>query len=108
MVLKVKSARVVLLAMFIAYTTAWSYITIMRYLAMNANVFDLGLFMEYGWWVLHEVHTFYSFLYWFSYNGIIYVVSPITLLDSYPAILIFQSAFIGFAVFPLYGIASIT
>ena len=105
MVLKVKSARVVLLAMFIAYTTAWSYITIMRYLAMNANVFDLGLFMEYGWWVLHEVHTFYSFLYWFSYNGIIYVVSPITLLESYPAVLIFQSALIGFAVFPLYGIA---
>jgi len=103
--MKERSTKITLLAMFSAYTAAWSYITVMKYLAMNANVFDLGLFMEYGWWVLHEVHTFYSFLYWFSYNGIIYVVSPITLLDSYPAVLIFQSAFIGFAVFPLYGIA---
>ncbi|MDG6927809.1 MAG: DUF2079 domain-containing protein, partial [Nitrososphaerota archaeon] len=100
-----KYQKPILMSIFLAYTASWSYITVMKFFAMNTNVFDLGLFMEYGWIVLHQVHTVSSFFYWFSYNGIIYVVSPITQLDSYPAVLVFQSAFIGFAVFPLFGVA---
>ncbi|MGC8969760.1 MAG: hypothetical protein ACP5LG_04215, partial [Conexivisphaera sp.] len=92
-------------SMAVAYSAVWSYMTVMKFYAMNASVFDLGLFMEYGWIVLHQVHTLSGFLYWFSYNGIIYIISPLTLLDSYPAVLIFQSAFIGLGALPLFGIA---
>ncbi len=90
---------------FLAYVVYWSTITILRYYALNAYVFDLGIFMQNGWVVLHQVHTLAEFLSYFAYNGIIYLVSPLTLLNSYPAILIFQSVVIALAVFPLYRIA---
>ncbi|MGC8558371.1 MAG: DUF2079 domain-containing protein [Nitrososphaeria archaeon] len=96
---------ITLLASYLIYTVSWSYITVMKFFAGYANVFDLGLFMEFGWEALHTVHSLSAFLFWFAYNGIIYLISPITLLNSYPAILVLQSAFIGLAVFPLYGIA---
>ncbi|MDG7038975.1 MAG: DUF2079 domain-containing protein [Nitrososphaerota archaeon] len=97
--------RLTLLSELLIYSVYWSYITVMKFFAGNANVFDLGLFMEFGWEALHQVHTISAFLFWFSYNGIIYVISPITLLGSYPAILILQSAFIGLGALPLFGIA---
>ncbi|MDG7043688.1 MAG: DUF2079 domain-containing protein, partial [Nitrososphaerota archaeon] len=90
---------------FLAYVVYWSTITILRYYALNAYVFDLGIFMQNGWVVLHQVHTLAELLSYFAYNGIIYLVSPLTLLNSYPAILIFQSVVIALAVFPLYRIA---
>ena len=91
---------------FLAYVIYWSTITILRYYALNAYVFDLGIFMQNGWVVLHQVHTLAEFLSYFAYNGIIYLASPLTLLNSYPAILIFQSVMIALAVFPLYRIAA--
>jgi uncharacterized membrane protein len=97
--------RAIVAASFAAYTAYWSCITVLKYFALNAYVFDLGIFMQNGWVVLHQLHTPEAFLQYLAYNGIVYVASPLTLLDSYPAVLIFQSAFIGLAAFPLYGIA---
>jgi uncharacterized membrane protein len=96
---------IILFLSFIGYVSYWSYITILRYYALNAYVFDLGIFMQNGWVVLHQVHTVSAFLAYLAYDGIVYVFSPLTLLDSYPALLILQSVVIALAMFPLYGIA---
>ncbi|MGC8970427.1 MAG: hypothetical protein ACP5LG_07765, partial [Conexivisphaera sp.] len=95
-----RAGRIAILASaYVAYVAAWSYISLMRLFSLNAFIFDLGVNMQFAWdAVLHA--TLGSVLRTLAYKGIVYVVAPVFLTGSYPAVLIFQSAFIGLAVFP--------
>nr|MDG6930847.1 DUF2079 domain-containing protein [Nitrososphaerota archaeon] len=97
-----KFYRIVLAAMFSAYTAAWSYISLLRFYSLNAFVLDLGVSMQFAWYAAENLG---AFLYVLAYKGIVYFLLPLFLTKNYPAVLVFQSAFIGLAVFPLFGIA---
>lgn len=95
----------ILLFAFSAYVLTWSYISIARYYALNAYVYDLGLSMERLWLVFHSTWTVTSVLEYFIFSGIVFVVSPIVFLNSFVALLVFQTVMLGIAVFPIYGIS---
>jgi len=99
-----RAPLVILSAIYAAYAAAWSYISIMRLLSLNAFIFDLGVNTQFAWDAVLRP-SLSSFLHDFAYKGIVYAVAPVFLTGSYPVVLIFQSAFIGLAAFPLYGIA---
>jgi len=99
-----KWVRPTLLSVFLAYSAGWSYISLARLFTLNAFIFDLGVNMEFAWNAFHQLGLI-AFLHNFSYKGIVYLIGPLFLAGGYPTMLIFQSAFIGLAVFPLYGIA---
>ena len=99
-----KWTRPALVTAFLAYTAAWSFISLARLYSLNASILDLGVSMQFAWDSVQRL-SFMTFLHTFAYKGIVYLVAPVFLTGMYPAVLIFQSAFIGFAVFPLYGIS---
>lgn len=89
---------------FIAYAFIWSFISLMRYYSLQADVFDLGYKMQVGWYSLY--HPYFGLLTDISHL-IVYFAFPIFLFKNYPSLLIFQSFFIGLAVFPIYFITKI-
>ena len=89
---------------FISYAIIWSFISLMRYYSLQAGVFDLGYKMQLGWYSLY--HPYYGMLTDTSHL-IVYFVFPFFLFKDYPSLLIFQSFFIGLAVFPIYLITKI-
>jgi len=103
-VTRIKAAHTALVSMFAAYTTAWSYISMLRVYSLNASIFDLGINMQFAWDAAYRF-TVGSFIHNFAYKGIVYAVLPVFLTGNYAAVLIFQSAFLGFGVFPIYGIS---
>ena len=89
---------------FIIYTFVWSFISLMRYYSLQAGVFDLGYKMQLGWYSLY--HPYFGLVTDMSHL-IVYFFFPLFLLKNYPLLLIFQSFFIGIAVFPVYLITKI-
>ena len=96
--------KATLLSAFLAYSVGWSFISLSRLFTLNAFIFDLGVAMDFAWAAFHRFGPV-SLLHNFAYKGIVYLIGPLFLAGGYPIMLIFQSAFIGLAVFPLYGIA---
>lgn len=90
---------------FLTYVVAWSQMTISRIYALHAGVYDLGLFMEELWLMFHSNFTFTNLLIGVLTHGFSLLISPLSLLGSYQALVIFQSTWIGIAVFPIYGIS---
>lgn len=89
---------------FIAYAFIWSFISLMRYYSLQAGVFDLGYKMQIGWYSLY--HPYYGLVTDISHL-IVYFAFPFFIFKNYPSLLIFQSFFIGLAVFPIYLITKI-
>lgn len=94
--------RAVLVSGFLLYTTFWSYVSLSKLYSLRATVFDLGVNMQYAWEAAHSVSAFPHFL---ASRGLVYLVAPVFLAGGFPAVLVFQSAFIGAGVFPLYYVA---
>jgi len=90
----------------LAYVIYWSNLTIVRYRSLHADVFDLGLFYQTSWQVLHGPFTLDQIWQTFATEGITYVVFPLTLFASYPVLLIAQSVAIGICAFPVYWISA--
>lgn len=84
---------------FLLYVSIWSFISLMRYYSLQADVYDLGIKMQIGWNALY--HPYFGVVNDISHL-IVYFSFPLFLLKSYPLLLIFQSFFIGLAVFPIY------
>jgi len=83
---------------FVIFSIYWSYISIMKFYALHASIFDLGLAMQNAWnFMYHPLQ--------FNQNMILWVIFPVFLPQSFPLILTFQAIFITLGVFPLYGIA---
>lgn len=89
---------------FIAYAFIWSFISLMRYYSLQAGVFDLGFKMQLGWYSLY--HPYFGLFTDISHL-IVYFAFPFFIFKNFPSLLIFQSFFIGMAVFPIYFITKI-
>jgi len=87
---------------FLAYTAFWSYVSLAKLYTLRATVFDLGVNMQYAWVAVHSSQAVPHFA---ATRGLVYLVAPIFLAGGYPAVLVFQSAFIGAGIFPLYSVA---
>ena len=89
---------------FILYACVWSFISLIRYYSLQAGVFDLGYKMQLGWYSLY--HPYFGVISDTSHL-IIYIVFPLFIIKNFPLLLVFQSVFIGLAVFPVYLITKI-
>lgn len=103
--LRERSGLLILTLIALVYTVVWSYISIHEYLSFHDFVYDLGVVMERGWLILHTHWTAYSLIHEYLYSGIVFIVGPIFSVIGFKAILVFQSAFIGFSAVALYLIA---
>lgn len=90
----------ILILGFAIYVSIWSFISLTRFYSLQADVFDLGYKMQIGWNALY--HPFFGIVIDISHL-IVYFSFPLFLFKSYPLLLIFQSFFIGVAVFPIYS-----
>lgn len=91
---------VALSLVYVIFSAYWAELSLAKYYAMNAQIYDLGVAMDFAWYFIRNP---------FSYIGlvekpILWVIFPLFIPKSYPLILVFQSLFLSFAVFPLYWI----
>ena len=93
-----------LILAFVGYSIGWCAIALSKYYALNATVFDLGTFVQSNWGILHQTYTVQSFLGLFAFDGISFLLAPISSTGNYPALLVLQTIVISGAIFPLYGI----
>jgi uncharacterized membrane protein len=90
---------ILVIALFFAiFAVYWSEVSILKFYALHASIFDLGLAMQNAWTFMYHPLLFYP-------NMILWVIFPVFLPQSFPLILAFQAIFITMGVFPVYGIA---
>lgn len=106
--MKINKYIYILFSFYLLYGTFWSIITVMRYLAFNSGVFDLGVSSQ----LLYSVTESKFLLYQngeptIAMNKLIYIpMGFLYSIDPDPKILlIFQSFYIPLAMFPLFGIS---
>jgi uncharacterized membrane protein len=92
----------------VVYSYYWSSLTIARFYALDASVFDLGIQTESMWVFLHPAAVGLSTSQ-YAYLALAYpnyfLLSPITLPGSYPLLLVVQSVALGSAALPIYLVA---
>lgn len=106
--MKISRNLKILLATYIIYGILWSYITIMRYRAFNAGVFDLGVASALLYSVFHQpFELYYNGQPMIAMNKMIYLlIAPFFNLYPDPEVLlVFLSFFIPISMFPIYGIS---
>lgn len=89
----------------IIYSIVWSIISIDKYYALNASVYDLGFSMQSLWFVTHEIKTPYDFFSLFISKGILYTLFPLYFVMKAQLLLVLQSMALGMGALPIYGIA---
>ncbi|MEM5784828.1 MAG: DUF2079 domain-containing protein, partial [Candidatus Aenigmatarchaeota archaeon] len=94
----------IIFVLFMFYTVGWSYITILRFYSLNATVYDLGLYMQELWLVYNQHWSIMDFFINFLSRGTMFIFFPLSFFNSYPLLLIFQTIWLGIAIFPIYGI----
>lgn len=101
---------VLVLALAVAcYVAYWSYLTLARFYALHADVWDLGASMQSFWSIAHVGYHPTELAFLLGFRGILFVLSPI----SYgvppsalpPFLLILQSLLLGTSALPLYAVA---
>ena len=100
-----KSSIILVALGIILYSLLWSFISIEKYFALNATVYDLGFSMQNLWYVTHDVKTINGFLSILSTKGILIVLAPLYYVASPPLLLILQSISLGLGAFPIYAIS---
>ncbi len=95
----------ILLAATVLYTVYWSWVSIAKFYAMNASIYDLGVNAETLWAVFNLPWSPGQVLFQVTFAGWVFVASPLILFRSYPLLLVVQSAVLAAPVFPLYGAA---
>ncbi|MGC9079655.1 MAG: DUF2079 domain-containing protein, partial [Nanopusillaceae archaeon] len=102
--LKSNKIKIILIIGFISYAITWSYISLMRYYSLNANIQDLGIFLQGLYDTAHLPLS--GILNQLASNGAFVLLLPFYFLKiRTQALLVFQSIWLALAVFPLYGIA---
>src|SRR2546428_11752878 len=94
-----------LILAFVGYSIGWCAIALSKYYALNATVYNLGTFVQSNWGILHQTYTVQSLLGLFAFDGISFLLAPISSTGNYPALLVLQTIAISGAIFPLYGLA---
>ena len=93
-------------SIFAAYIVLWSAISLSRFFALSATVYDLGVSAESLWLVLHPQGTAFGYLQSFLRNGLIYVLSPAVLLPNVDEfLLILQAVLLATPILLIYKIA---
>lgn len=101
---RIHTLRLVSIILSLVYCIVWSDITISRYYAMKANVWDLGYVANvinstvYASWPIQNIITE------IANQGILFILTPLAFLHSIPAILVFQSVILGVPVYILFEI----
>ncbi|MGC2290001.1 MAG: DUF2079 domain-containing protein [Thermoplasmata archaeon] len=91
---------------FAVYVAVWSYLTVLKFYALHATVFDLGLEMEQLWKFVHPIgFNATTYLLTALNQPFQFLLSPISLPLSYPLLLVVQSIGLGSGGFAVYGIA---
>ena len=80
-----------LLVFTILYGAVWSYIGILKMLALNAYVFDLGISAERGWQILHTNLGLHGYITTLLNSGIVFPLSPLAGSGNFYAMIIFQA-----------------
>ena len=89
----------------VLYGGIWSYIGILKFLSLNAYVFDLGINSERGWEILHTNLGLHGYLTTLINSGIVFPLSPLTGSGNFFAMIIFQAFAIAMVGPALYFIA---
>ncbi|MGC8496834.1 MAG: DUF2079 domain-containing protein [Thermoplasmata archaeon] len=89
---------IIIAIFFVIFSVYWANISILKFYALHATLFDLGLAMQNAWAFMYHPLQFYP-------NLILWVVFPVFIPQSFPLILAFQATFITAGIFPVYGIA---
>ncbi|MBX8640313.1 MAG: DUF2079 domain-containing protein [Thermoplasmata archaeon] len=86
-----------MIGLFLAYSAGWSWITLSKYYSLHTYVLDLGVSSQLVWSVFRGKFLFVP-------EKLIYLfISPFYALFPYqPALLVFQSTWIGLGSIPLF------
>jgi uncharacterized membrane protein len=88
------------------YVVVWSYMTILKFYALQATVFDLGVETEVLWGFVHPQHvTALSYVATVVLQPVQFLLSPISIPLSFPFVLFVQTAGLASGAFAVYGIA---
>ena len=90
----------------IIYSVVWSKISVDKYYAIHSAVFDLGVFKETNWMILHTQWTPQLIAWSLVFQGIKFITFPLVTFASYPELLIMQSFLLGLTALPMFGIAN--
>ena len=94
----------ILILSTLSYISYWSFLTVEKYLSLNASVFDLGLAMQRIWMDYHLI-TLGNIITSFALQGDSFLFLPLSIYPNYIAMLIFQSVMLGLPAIPIYFIA---
>lgn len=95
----------IVLTMFLFWFTLWSVISVIKFYSLSTQVYDLGISMERLWLVLHGNWSFSTYIENFSFAPIVFLLSPLSLINSYPLLLIIQSFSVSSTIVLSYLIA---
>lgn len=101
---KVFLYRLTSIIIALVYIVVWSIISVERFYAMKANVWDLGFVtnllhsIAYNSWSPKQLIT------QFANQGIAFIAAPLALFNSIPSILVFQSVMLGLPAYLLFEI----
>lgn len=100
-----KPSRLILLGAVVVYCWYWATLTVARYHAMYASVYDLGLFFQHIWLLTSPQLSPVDRLTYALDQPFLVLLVPLVLTNSYPTALVVQTIALGAAALPLYLIA---
>jgi len=91
---------------FFAYVGGWTYLSLARYYALTATVWDLGAGMQSIWvFTQPQLFTPTGYVQAAAATPMHFLLAPLAIGASYPALLVFQTVALALGAFPVYFIA---
>ncbi|MEM3829631.1 MAG: DUF2079 domain-containing protein [Conexivisphaerales archaeon] len=101
-----KSLQFMLFAEISIYVGVWATISILKFVSLDANIYDLGISVERAWQITHgSVYSFNSFLSILSTSGIVFFFAPLAEFFPFFTFLFIQTFFIAISSFVIFRIA---
>lgn len=96
----------IVVASYIVFISAWSYIGISKFYSLSATVYDLGISMQSAYFLAGHYGSMNSLIGFFlTRNGLAFLLIPVALTKDYPLMIVVQASVVGAAAFPIYGIS---
>lgn len=96
--------RILSIILALSYSIIWSVISLEKFLAMKANVWDLGYAANLIHSMIRNHWTAGTLLTQFADRGIAFLLAPLGIAYTIPALLIFQSIMLGIPAYLIYEI----
>lgn len=100
-------AQIGILILSLVFIGMWSYFTICKFYALNSDVWDLGYAENLLYSAMIDPGNLSTVFTRFIRQGVVYLLAPIAISKSIPALLIFQSFVIWFPAFLLFHISKL-